>query len=536
MFVEDIEIFSSIQTEFQEGIIHKQFASRKLAQRQQMALEKINKPISIRDLVVRINPEVAKINIDYCLGETMHENQYQESDMKRLNAHIGSLFRLANEDHRANYCERDNEGNFQIKKGMENHITRLSMSEFSLYTNNPLKMSEFQNLIGNVEKMAEALEPNVYALLSSFAVRDTYNQLLNLSVFVEGGNPPTLHVFAKNTASISDVDYRRSYIPFSQDSKGENFSQHASQIVTGKDELTSSVSTGSVFDITTQGGACFTQAIDVCIDHGYGHSKTLITRRIAKETPSNEILPDQVEQCVTSCGTDILSENTIASKVLQADPFIPVQAPIEEQRLSAEALERALVSEFDNEMQVVPNSTGYRIDNPVFGPCDYFVEVFKERPAARYKPELQASISEHNQEVHKRQLMAAGQPVAPLIKNILSQRITALEQTMLKRCTSGIWQKIFKTEEHWQKIRAAEIISNSFKMIKQCIEQHGNDSMHMIHAWKKDLNLRLHLIATSNIHSPLAVAFSKDIREYIDDKLQKDLGVEFDNQERGPEP
>lgn len=100
----------------------------KLEEKKIKALETINKDIHIRDLIVKTKPKNP-----YLVDEiNQHANQSTQPVNKRLRAHISSIFSLANEDHRKNYCIRDPAGNYSLLSDKTNHITRLSMNEFSL--------------------------------------------------------------------------------------------------------------------------------------------------------------------------------------------------------------------------------------------------------------------------------------------------------------------------------------------------------------------------------------------------------------------
>ena len=333
----------------------------KLEKRQKRALATINQSVYIRDLVVRTEDP-------NCYGESKpHTNIHPESSEIRLRAHVSSLFNLANEDHVTRNCERDAQGNFQLKQGNENHITRLSMNEFSLFTKNPLTMEQYQELHSDILAMADELEPNVHVLLSSFAVKDTVGKLLNMSLFVEGGKPPVIHWFSKNTASSVDINYAQEESLFSQQTEGAQVSFHAEHITTPGGET---ISTGSVFEVTTQGGARYTQAIDVCLDHALGHSKALMERRILSDAAPDEIFPEQVEQCVTSNWIDVISASTISDKVLHADPirsmYFDHHAHLGSRMLTAEAKHRIIPKEFSS-MAIVESETGYQLINPPFG-------------------------------------------------------------------------------------------------------------------------------------------------------------------------
>jgi hypothetical protein len=266
-----------------------QYRARKLAQ--------LNADVHIRDLILTtVRPGHGEV------GNSRLSNRgcdvYSNSSYDRLLAHIKIIFSFTNDEHRAQNCVVLDRDKFQIKPDKVNHVTRLCMHEFSLYTHKPLNIEEYTHLCVKIEKMAEQLEPNVHILLSLFAVKDHNDKLLNMVLFVEGGQPSVLHAFCKNTASLADVSYKNLYELFSQQNVAAEPSV-ASEYVSG-DQL---ISTGSVFEVKTQGGACYTLMIDICQDHNNAHSKRIMKRRIEDEGNPDELLPEQIEHIVSSSTT-----------------------------------------------------------------------------------------------------------------------------------------------------------------------------------------------------------------------------------------
>lgn len=498
-----------------------------LANRQEAALAAMNKPVTIRDLVVRTQAP-------NCYGESKsHTNPYNNiADIERLNDHIHSLFTLANEDHRANYCQRETDGTFNIKEGKENCITRLTMNEFSLYTENPLSIHDFKQLLIKIETMAHELGPNVHVLLSSFAVK-VGDKVANMSVFIEGGRYPNIHSFAKNTASMVDIDYKRQEQLFSQQERGVRGTHHAD---VSADENGLLINTGSVFEVTTAGGATYTQAVDVCLDHALGHSKALIERKILGEESPDELIPEQIEQCVTSNWIDLHQKSTIASVVLHADPVRSMhefhQHALGARSLTAEGLERVKSTKYTS-MGINPSTTGYEIVNPPFG-SNCTVDILLERPAAKHLPSIQSAIKQHNNSVLSRvqgNAWASTEEDKTLYhaskSDVILTRMEELEKKMLNKCRPGFWQRLFKTEEYRQKMEAKTIIQNSFDLMRPNFQGQGAEKIFLIKPWKKDLLCRLHHMASPNTSSSLLKNLTQEITQQIDKKLKQDLNCQL---------
>lgn len=505
----------------------------KLYTRKHKELEAINQTIHFRDLVIRTM-------IPNCFGESKsHTNQYTQSTEERLNAHIASVFNLANEDHRANYCEKTMEGKFILKKGKENHITRLTMNEFSLYTSKPLTMSEYAKLDNDIRMMGAKLDTNVHVLLSSFALKDNQGRIINMSMYVEGGTPPKIHSFSKNTASRIDIDYGNQSQLFTQQVLGKT-SHNVDAITSVSGE---NVYTGSVFEVQTVGGAVYTQAIDVCLDHAFGHSKDQIERRILDNAAPDEIIPTQIEQCITSASIEIDRKSVVSDKVLHADPIYSMidsyKEKAGEKTLDNDAKKRTIPSEFP-QMLIEGNAGGYAISNPPFG-SNYVVEVLAERPAAKYLPFYQEPLKKHNSSVIERQLFASRQhdlsdeeksaqrlSLGNTTAERISFRLMELKSNMLEQCRPSLWERIFKTEEYRQKIEAKQIINNSFDFMTDTIETQGNSAVLLMNPWKKDLDFRLKIIGSSSTHNPFKQSLSAEINQSININLKKDLNCDFE--------
>lgn len=503
----------------------------KVAQKQKHALEQLNQAVYITDLIVRTPFDP--------FGEANNRsNNLKRPSIQRLEAYILTLFTLANEYHGTINCEIDS-NRYQLKKDKKNHITRLSTHEFSFYTSQPLSLSEFQLLVKNIELMANKLTPNVHVLLSSFAVRSNEGILFNISIFVEGGESPELHVFCKNTAASNDVTYTGIDSLFSQQ-QTQQPTFHADKI-TAENGFT--MSTGSVFEVKTKGGACYTQAIDICLDHALQHSKELIIRRISSTTNS-EILPEQIEHCVSSNSIPLYMDSLISDYCTHIDPITTMQqyeATLGSKTLTNKAFQKIIPSGYPN-MKIMEKSWGYQIMNPPFG-SECYIEIFSERPAGKYLPEFQSTVHKHNEEAHKKQLKRLKQEYLGYSEQekivhhidqstLLSSRIEELEKKMLKRCKPTILQELFKTEELQQKEEAKAIIRACFKLIKEAIKNKGNASVLLLRAWKQDLASQINAIGLLHVQSPLKKGLIKDMDELLNGTLSKELGCSF---ERGPQ-
>lgn len=361
---------------------HKAFISRQ--NRTKHAL--MNQPIHIRDMIITTEKAFSHGE------ESIHTNTYSASCKERLRRHLHFLFDFANADHRAHYFEMI-DGAYQLKEDKQNHVTRLLTSEFSFYTDTPYTRETFQDLVDAI--LLEHLEPNVHVLLSSFAFKDLNGKLLNMVLYVEGGSPPIIHSFVKNTAYSIDRTYGRLEL-FSQQKRGYLVSFHAEVSTT---DTGLSIPMSGVFEMTTQGGASFMQIVDICSDHASGHAKALMMRQLRHEENSDQLFPEQIEHCISSNSVTRTKKNSISDCVIQADSNVRVHGNqglrLGERTLTEEAREAIIPPDYPS-LSIIDDPLGYKILNPIFG-SDYTVEVLAERPAGQYLPEIQRDVVLHNQ-------------------------------------------------------------------------------------------------------------------------------------------
>lgn len=501
----------------------------KLSHKKDRALEKMNSEVHIRDIVVRSS--------GFGYGESDIESKdfnsfHNQSTQLRMMDHIGFLFDIANEDHRKNYCNKVSEGGYNIKSDSVNKVTRLTTNEFSFYTQKPLSLGEYQSVIMDIEKKAENLEPNVHVLLSSFSVQDKSGELLNLSIFVEGGKPPVFHTFAKNTSSSVDVDYNKSIKPFSQQERAASPTFHANLIAS---EDSQAISTGSVFEVKSQGGARYTQCIDICLDHALAHSKNLNMRRIIGDADPDEIFPSQIEQCVSSNWIDLYSDNNLSDRVLHADP---VRSMVKDygaavQKSLTEGELKKLIPESATEMEVTETNYGFQIEDPGFG-TDFVVEVLKERPAGKYKEEFKNAVNEHNSQAVDRYINSSLRDIrknsdsATFDKSqSLMTHFPRLKEALLKQCKPTLWQMLFRTQEYKQKKSARKAILKSMDFLEKTIDKHGNESLFLIRPWAKELSAKINFNFRLNLESPIKKLLNKEVNRFMNN-LGSDLKMELE--------
>ncbi len=340
-----------------------------------------NKPIRFRDLVVHFPSYRLDDTYLASFGEAKltRDNVDEADSLSRLSKHIKTLMQLTNKDHQKNCCTLDDNSEYKVNPDKVNSITRLCMNEFSLYSEKALTNEQFKTLMDQVSEYAELLEPNVHIQLGSVGVLDDSGRLTNVTVYIQGadkGQSARIQAISKNAPSEIDVDYDNSHILQGQIAQVAKMPPFASLGSLSDDG--SFNSTGSVFEVTTYGGAKCLQAVDICLDHLMGHS----LRQVIRDMNSSDltaVMPLQMQHLVTSNRVDISYDTLLTSGAPRHvdQGVVPVEEYVHGDALS---LTRLTVDEMadcvgdGSRVDLAPTSEGYTIVNPEFGhDCEIYV-------------------------------------------------------------------------------------------------------------------------------------------------------------------
>lgn len=148
----------------------------------------------------------------------------------------------------------------------DNFVTTLITSEFFFFTNKPLSLAGFSNLITQLLNMVNDFTINFHLVLGSFAVfTDDGSRVMNIvPVLICGKDQPQIYFILKTKSSGIDPKYNKQYI----NSKYFDPESKVNILINGKSY---SPSFDNVIEFTTRGGKKGRLIIEVCLDHHIGY-------------------------------------------------------------------------------------------------------------------------------------------------------------------------------------------------------------------------------------------------------------------------
>lgn len=377
----------------------------KLSDRIARRTSQINQDIFVRDLLV-IPKSAFKSH-----GEANKKHRtYASTDvMERLKDHTQMLAGMANAFHKKNHCETGVAENVTTKQGHENHITRILTPEFYLYTPEPLSTNQFQEYLQQVLEIARMQQENVHLLLSSIPLRMDDNTLLNVCIYVQCGSEPVLEAFSKGRPHKSDIMYDATKKFSQQEPRNPQATHDISAFIAGSKQDPQLVSNNSVFKVKTAGGAEYMQAVDICLDHSFLHSRQLMAQTArADDVGEQSLIPSQVDHILTSNSSRSYSFATITEQeVVHVDPYNMAVPTDSENKVTAAELLSAKKSKYvKTTVEYNAYDERFAIENPPFG-HDYFLVAAAERKLGSYTEDLKEIVASHN-EIVKQNTIAAG--------------------------------------------------------------------------------------------------------------------------------
>ncbi|CDZ79192.1 hypothetical protein BN59_03510 [Legionella massiliensis] len=462
-----------------------------------------NAPITIRDLIVY--PDDAQ----YSFGESNYTSEHESSadSVNRLTDHIKSLATIANLYHQQAYCEATDGSNYQLKAEYANTITRMSLCEFSLYAKKPLSLDEFSQIVENLSGIARNCHDNVHLLLSSFSVLDKHGKLLNVSIYLQGGENAKVDTVSKGTASAIDVDYQHT-AKFSQQTEAE-ISSKVSSFVASPKATADVIPSNSILEIKTKGGAKYTQAIDVCYDHANHHSRRLLQSVFNAEVETTQFIPEQADHLVTANSVDIYESAKICPYALHVDPrpllaHDPknVGSRTDMQLRLSETVLAGVKEEKYGSMKLTQVPGRLLVKNPPFG-ASYTVKILQERKLGGYVDSLKPKVEAFNSKVMEKTVDSLV-TTRFIPGGIDDEDFHQLEDTnartligafqlikiLARQAEPNIFEYFFNTESYVIKNQAKVIIDNAAQMLDE-FDDSKKDFLVSSEPWLKDIQFRL---------------------------------------------
>ncbi len=277
-----------------------------------------NNQIHIQDYIVRSDSE--KYNP---IGECNQIGVDESTQSARLYQFISTLIDNISQIHQKNHCINTE---LAIKKGSENHLSRLITNEFMFYTKKRLESDDFTLLLDKILDLAKKQPENLHLILSSFAVKALNGKTMNVVIFITCGKNPRVELIVKNNPSSIDPKYYeekygiRTYF----DNINVNIDKEdvfPVLITHGKEYR---FSYNNLFEIVTLGGAKKIMAFELCLDHAYALAKTKCLAYIESGlTYPLRILPNQISQVISSNTIELEEDKILEENATHADPDIP---------------------------------------------------------------------------------------------------------------------------------------------------------------------------------------------------------------------
>lgn len=429
----------------------------------------INQPVFIRDI------HVYSTTLDGATGEAKgQKNIHADKDntIKRYIDHIQLLAHTANQYHEHYYCE-EIDGRAQIKPDCENHITRLSLNEFSLYPHAPFNLNTFSYLIQEVEAIARSQQENVHLLLSSIPVLSSKNEILNVCLYVQCGPSPKIESFAKSNPSFVDIAYGTKKFQQCHNNSNMTFTSHF--IADSAEHPT--ISGNTVFTVETKGGARYVQMIDICFDHLYEHAKRLALYSLKTNT---DITPMQANDLITSHIIKPIPTSRVSDSLTQIDHRLgkPYVKPMQDDTLTSEDMLAPHMKTYPGH-KIEKGEKGFTFNHPPFG-SDFFIVAEAEKPIGQFSKPFQPLVKHHNEQALEQQIDSQFKASLPkqdyrefsAITRYSKQRLKHLDtfyNELLHQCESGLFESLLNTQNHMLKREVHALVSDAYKTFKTLV-------------------------------------------------------------------
>jgi hypothetical protein len=318
---------------------------------------------------------------------------------------------------------------------------------------------------------------------------------LNMSLYVQCGQEPKIETICKGRPSRIDITYEETDL-FSQERDVFSNEKNISGFIASKDGQV--ISSNTAFSVSTAGGAEYLQAIDVCLDHAFKHSKTLVEKLAMVDVENDtDIIPTQVDHLITSNSINVSDEASVTPSTVHIDPRYD-----KANHRKNDLVKTADLNDLKNvkyaQMTVRNSVDGFIFNNPPFG-SDFRVVATEERKLGGFSNDLKPLIDTRNQKVKKHVVesrLKQGNHKGYVCYNAdrANNKLSKLYENLLDECKTGFLETLFNTQSYQLKIQAKNIIKKSMYISNELMDDpayfidHIDDSLNMLKVKLSHLN------------------------------------------------
>jgi hypothetical protein len=357
----------------------------KLFDKEKDRLHKMNQEVKVLDLFLNFS--------DYkeSYGESNCAEKKKQS-FTRLTKHIDLIIKIANQYHADRHFTKSKKS-ILMKKSYLNSITRISLSEFSLYTNHsPLSLKCFSLLINKIEAMAKASHENLHILLSTVPVKIQNNEFVNYAIYVQCGPFPVINTFAKTCIALEDITYKNLNIFDRADVSNRSKSNESIMASLPLSHNDSAISQQPMIKARTVGGAEFLVLIDICLEHKARRAKKIFCHALQSSLHgrSSDYISTQVNHVITSNSINFTRKSMITLAVTHADSSNGKVSVASSKEITGRINPKIKIGKYNRLIKTkYPNvhlsrcSNGIYVQNPPFGP-GYTIGIYSKYSLSKY--------------------------------------------------------------------------------------------------------------------------------------------------------
>jgi len=243
--------------------------------------------------------------------------------VERLLEHVKNLAKITSDAH-----------NKKTDTDEIEHLTRMTLSEFSLYTvDQPLSLDEYKKFIAGVNNIAKDLPANIHLVLATVAVLWTDNNIHNSALYVQSanhsGDTPIIYHFEKKIPSSVDLEYRYYHFfkyPLYDAHKVKidlYDSPHSPNIILADTvvQIASPNQYRGAFRTISKHGTASTTVVEICLEHLFDTGITNLKKLFMQLKSASIPVPEYSTHVITSCTTPIKNEK-LCAPVIHADCYL----------------------------------------------------------------------------------------------------------------------------------------------------------------------------------------------------------------------